>query len=140
VGAVGYGVFNVYEVGRSSAKFDSNKMIRAEEELPLPVIPIDLYQYPTYVQFKFPLSLATIWITPTQKENKWQQMILKSLHIFNINNICQSIAHRDSTICIVSDGGVHNYQSNYGVVIAAQCSQQLARAMGKIYSITFHDS
>jgi hypothetical protein len=30
VGTVGYGVFNMYKVGRSSAKFNSDEMIRAE--------------------------------------------------------------------------------------------------------------
>jgi ribonuclease HI len=139
VEAVGYGVFDAFEVGRSSAKFDIEEMIRAEEELPLAVIPIDVYRYPTYELFKFTLPPATIWTSPIQNVDKWQHTILKNLHIFNISNIRQSLEDADSAIYIASDGGVHNYQSNYGVVIA-QGAQQLARAMGKIYSITFHES
>jgi hypothetical protein len=104
----------VFEVGRASAKFDSDGMIRAEEELPLAVIPIDLYQYPTYELFKFTFPPATNWTTPIQNENKWQQMILKNLHIFNIDNIRQSLEDVDATIYIVSDEGVHNYQRTMG--------------------------
>jgi hypothetical protein len=92
-----------------------------------------------YVLFKFTLPPATTSITPTKNENKWQHTILTNLHIFDIKNLCQSQADMDSTIRIVSDGGVHNYQRNY-VVVIAQSSQQLVRAMGKIYSITFHES
>jgi hypothetical protein len=76
---IGYGVFNAYDIGRSSAKFDSDNMIRAEEQLPLPVIPIDLYQYQTYVLFKFTPLPATKWTNPVQKEEKWKHNILKTL-------------------------------------------------------------
>jgi hypothetical protein len=40
---------------------------------------------------------------------------------------------------MVSDGGVHDYQSNYGVVIADD-ADTFAKNLGKIYSIQFHES
>jgi ribonuclease HI len=40
---------------------------------------------------------------------------------------------------IVSDGGVHDYNSNYGVVIASK-SNIVATNKGKIYSVPFHES
>jgi hypothetical protein len=100
VESVGYWVFKVYEIRRAGAKFDSDNMIGAEEELLLTVITIDLYQYPTYILFKLTLPLVTTWIIPTQNENKWQHKILKNLHIPDVNNLHQSLTDPDSTIYI----------------------------------------
>jgi hypothetical protein len=43
------------------------------------------------------------------------------------------------TTTAVSDGGVHNYESNFGVVIADQ-HKVITTNMGKLYSIDFYES
>jgi hypothetical protein len=42
-------------------------------------------------------------------------------------------------INIVSDGGVHQYHSNFGLVIASK-SRIVAQNLGQIYSVEFHKS
>jgi hypothetical protein len=42
-------------------------------------------------------------------------------------------------ITIVSDGGIHNYHSKFGFVIATK-STMVAKNKGQIYSIEFHES
>jgi hypothetical protein len=44
-----------------------------------------------------------------------------------------------SEIIIASDGGVHNYHGNFGVVIACK-SHSLLSNYGKLYSIEFYES
>jgi ribonuclease HI len=65
--------------------------------------------------------------------------MIKYLDIPKLPNLQQSIEDNDTTIYIVSDGGVHKYEGNYGVVIA-QGINILASTKGKIYSVEFHES
>jgi hypothetical protein len=51
----------------------------------------------------------------------------------------QALEDQESEINIVSDGGVHDYNSNFGAVIALK-STTLATNKGKIYSVAFHES
>jgi hypothetical protein len=64
---------------------------------------------------------------------------LRHLEILDTLKMKQSLKNKKIDTYIVSDGGVHNYQSNFGLVIASQ-SQVVATNKGKIYSIEFHKS
>jgi hypothetical protein len=46
---------------------------------------------------------------------------------------------KGAEINIVSDGGVHNYNSNFGMVIAIKL-KAVAMNIGKTYSVAFHKS
>jgi hypothetical protein len=50
------------------------------------------------------------------------------------NIFMYDLDNKDITINIVSDGGVHSYQSNFGIVIATK-SKIVAQNMGQIYSV-----
>jgi hypothetical protein len=49
------------------------------------------------------------------------------------------MADPKTEVNILPDGGVHDYNSNYGVVIASKWTT-VATSKGKIYSIRFHQS
>jgi hypothetical protein len=51
----------------------------------------------------------------------------------------QALEDCESEINIISDGGVDDYNSNFGAVIALK-STTLAMNKGKIYSVAFHES
>jgi hypothetical protein len=108
-------------------------------ELPEKVVPVDKYDYQELVFVKFALPTGTINSTKTKTENKWRHDILGNIIVEDETELRRVMADPISVLNIVSDGGVHTYQSNYGLVIA-QKLYSLATNMGKIYSMPFHKS
>jgi hypothetical protein len=102
-------------------------------------IPVDLYQYPESTLAKFDMVTTIQHDNPPNKICKWRHDILQYLRIIDITNLKQSLENKKIPTNVVSDGGIHHYQSNFGVVIAAK-SDVVATNKGKIYSIEFHES
>jgi hypothetical protein len=71
--------------------------------------------------------------------NMWKQHMIRHIQVPDQHNIKQVLEDPDSSIYLVSDGGVHNYNGNYGVVLA-QSATILATTMGKRYIVEFHES
>jgi hypothetical protein len=69
----------------------------------------------------------------------WQNNILKKLRMLDITQFRAAILDKEKTLYIVSDGGVHNHQSNFGATITAS-SSPLAHTNGKIYRMNFYES
>jgi hypothetical protein len=55
-----------------------------------------------------------------------------------MTRLYDDIDNNDIPINIVSDGGVHKYHSNFGLVIASK-SRIVAQNLGQIYSVEFHE-
>jgi hypothetical protein len=131
--------YKAFNISRTSARYDPSTLGEIESLLPGEVVPIDMHEYPESVLVKFALPLENQILIQPQQESKWQQEILTNLIIEDETELRQKLEDPLSTVHIVSDGGVHNYQSNFGLVIANK-SYSLATNMGKIYSVPFHES
>jgi hypothetical protein len=59
--------------------------------------------------------------------------------IIDMMKFNKDLHNEDITINIVSNGGVHQYHSNFGLVIATK-SKIVAQNMGQICSVEFHES
>jgi hypothetical protein len=79
---------------------------------------VDFYEYPESIFFKFALPTIPMKVTPQNNEMKWRKEILHHLKIEDLPRLQQAMMDPEIDINIVSDGGVHDYNSNYGVVIA----------------------
>jgi hypothetical protein len=83
-----------------------------------------------------PYILAAHQTNSTSEYPNMTKNILKRLKILDIMQLQLEIADKDKKLYIVSDGGVYNYQSNFGAVIAALLSP-LAQTYGKITALIF---
>jgi hypothetical protein len=135
----GYDKFVAYNIGRSSASYDPNQLSQRTSELPQEVIPIDTYKYPESVVINFTNTQPHISKYQSLDNQKWKKQFVRHLSIADLINLRQALEDEESSICIVSDGGVHNYHGNYGVVMA-QSTNILAKTMGKLYSVEFNES
>jgi hypothetical protein len=130
--------YKTFEKSRTRGRFHNYDPIELTK-VPKEAIPVDIFNQPESSMFHYcTMELQQIY-QRLDDCNKWRQEILKNLIIEDEHELKTSLSDPVSTVNIVSDGGVHNYQSNYGVVIAIK-SYSLATNMGKIYSVTFHES
>jgi hypothetical protein len=83
-------------------------------------------------QFCQPVS-----IPPTLPQ--WQNIIVQHTELCDQELLQLVVEDATSDITIVSDGGVHNYHGNFGLVIAHK-STSLAVNYGQLYSIEFYES
>jgi hypothetical protein len=127
-----------YDIGRTSARFDPNQSSSMLTILPADSIPVDIYLYPISTLVKFDI-VATNQQNPTKDASKWGCNILRHFKILDITKLRSSLENKNIETNIASDGGVHNYQSIFGLVITSK-SDVVATNKGKIYSIKFHES
>jgi hypothetical protein len=69
----------------------------------------------------------------------WTDPFLENSIITDIQKTKDLLAQVDSNIYIVSDGGVHNYEGTFGVVIS-DGTNPLIKNYGKLYSLDFYES
>jgi hypothetical protein len=77
--------------------------------------------------------------SPPINATKWREEILQHFQVLDMTKFYKDLDNKDITINIVSDGGVHDYHSNFGFVIATK-STIVTQNMGQIYSVEFHES
>jgi hypothetical protein len=70
--------------------------------------------------------------------NQWREAIIQHVCILNKAALTEEFAS-SYLITIVSDGGAHHYEGNFGLAIADN-SKVLVTNMGKLYSIDFYES
>jgi hypothetical protein len=90
------------------------------------------------VFFKFALPNQPLNVPPAIDTTKWKKAILQLLQIEDLQRLQQALEFKETEVNIVSDGGVHDYNSNFGLVIAVK-SRIVATNKGKIYSVEFHE-
>jgi ribonuclease HI len=134
-----YNKHQAFEVRRTSGRYYPNQVKVNGCNLPKGVIPADFYEYHDSVLFKYAASNPTIKEQKQLYHAKWSNEILHHLIIEDMPTLQQALLDPKGKVNIVSDGGVHDYNSNYGVVIAFK-SSIVATNKGKIYSVPFHES
>jgi hypothetical protein len=77
--------------------------------------------------------------TPKYDYCKWRHELLRNLLIDDMTMLQKALEEKAMTMNIVSDGGVHDYNGNFGMVKAVK-SKIVATNKGKMYSIAFHES
>jgi hypothetical protein len=107
--------------------------------LPLDTVPVDIYNNPESIIFKFTPTTDRLSIPPPKDKTCWKQEILKHLQIFDMTQFYTDLGNKDIAINIVSDDGVHNYHSNFGLVVATK-PRIVAKNKGQIYGVEFHES
>ena len=108
--------------------------------MPLDCIPADIYSTTNIQTVKFNSSI-TINNQHTEKTEKidWQTSMLTNLQVIQDDRI-HIVAQDDaSPIYIISDGGVHNYEGIFGVMISDGLSP-IASNKGKLYSVDFFET
>jgi ribonuclease HI len=122
-----------------NARYNPDHPIDTVTTLPVDSVPADLYQYNDSVFFKFHIIKEQLSRETPVEDIQWKWEILRHLQILNMTTLLHDLDNKLIPINIVSDGGVHDYHSNYGVVIASK-SRIIAQNMGQIYSVEFHES
>ena len=90
------------------------------------------------VKFSSNSSSNNIIISQDSVE-EWSDPMTTNLNIINEDRV-KAIAQDDSVpLYIISDGGVHNYEGNFGVIIS-DGSSPIASTNGKLYSVDFFES
>jgi hypothetical protein len=121
-----------------SARYNPNQPTSTTTKISVDSIPTDLYQYPEWTPAKLDSKTLQI-INPIKVTSKWRSKILRNLKILDIIKLKASLENKKGDTNVVSDGGIYNYQSNFGLVIATK-SKVLVMNKGKIYSNEFHES
>jgi hypothetical protein len=104
--------------------------------LPEECILADLTITNTYTKLQYSVPSTRYSKTkPISINQQWQELILRHIHITDKNAVQLAFSSHLPTTA-VSDGGVHNYESNFGLVIADQ-HKVITTNMGKLYSIDF---
>jgi hypothetical protein len=134
-----YTSYDATEIGRTSARFGPTQPSLIVTKMPSEFIPTDLYQYPESTLAKFDTVTTIPQGKPPNEPCKWRNDILQHLRIIDVTKLKQRLESTKIPTNVVSDGGVHHYQSNFGLVTAAK-SDMVATNRGKIYSIEFHES
>jgi hypothetical protein len=135
-----YHSYAAFDICRRSARYNPQSPYIESTTLPGDTIPIDIYKYTESIFFKF----APITDKPTIQQqpkdtSRWKREILQHLQVLDMTPLYNDLGNKDIQINIVSDGGVHNYHRNFGLVIATK-SRILAQNKGQIYSVEFHES
>jgi Reverse transcriptase (RNA-dependent DNA polymerase) len=128
------------ETSRTSATFSQEPSGDSLTTIPEDCIPADLYiaGNTAYVKFGEPPPMRRHReLTPTG--NEWKANMLHHLKIVDEAAIIKMFNQVEPPLFIVSDGGVHSYQSNFGVILA-EGTLPLATSMGKIYSVELYES
>jgi ribonuclease HI len=137
-----YTSYEATEMGRTSARLDTNQPSLTVTKMPTDSIPADLYQCPESTLEKFDMVTTIQHGNPPNELCKWRHDIFTHLQILDIRKLKQSLENKNIPTKVVSNGGgglVHHYQSKFGLVIAAKYNV-VARNKSKIYSIEFHES
>jgi hypothetical protein len=103
------------------------------------VVPVDLYTYNDSIFVKFQIVKEQLGREIPVKDIQWKWEILRHLLILDNTTVIQDLDNKLIPINIVSDGGVHDYHSNYRLVIASKL-RIITQNMGQIYSVEFHES
>jgi hypothetical protein len=134
-----YNRHQTFELKRTSGRYNPNQVKETVKTLPTDAIPADFYVHPESIFFKVALPTTPL-IRPTPYNyRQWRNEILKHLIVEDQFLLESTFKDKESEINIVSDGGVHDYNSNLGMVIAVK-SKIMAANKGKIYSVAFHES
>jgi hypothetical protein len=107
--------------------------------MPKGVSPVDIYNRSGLVHFNFSAFNTEMIIRPPLEMTQWHRDILQNLQVEDLDILQYALSNQKTEINVVSDGGVHNYQSNYRVIIAAK-SATIATNKNNIYSVDFHES
>jgi hypothetical protein len=134
-----YHSHQTFDIKRTSGRYHPNRIKAEATNLPLDAIPADFYEYPESIFFEFALPTPQTTNIAPNEDQQWSAELLQHLIIEDLQQLQTAIEDKESELNIVSDGGVHDYNSNFGMVIALK-SMTLATNKGKIYSITFHES
>jgi hypothetical protein len=134
-----YQSYKSFDICRRSARYDPQSKSIITKHLPLDTVPVDLYKYTESVFFKFAPTTDKLSAQPPKGKSRWKREILQHLQIFDMTQFFTDLGNKEAAINIVSDGGVHNNHSNFGLVIATK-SRIIAQNKGQIYSIEFHES
>jgi hypothetical protein len=72
-------------------------------------------------------------------KTKWNNPFVKNTLLHDMQNIKALLLDLEKPITIVSDGGVHNYQGTFGLVIS-EGVRPLVKNKGKLYNVDFFES
>jgi hypothetical protein len=109
------------------------------KNLPIDAIPTDIrttnQSYMIDIRMP-PIFCCTINIVPEIPQ--WQSVILKNTEVYD-QALFQKVVEDNADITMVSEGGMYNYQGNFGLVVAHK-NTSLVGNYGKRYSIEFYKS
>lgn len=128
-----------FDICRRSARYDPAANPTTTPTLPDDVVPVDIQKNNESICFHFQITNEKIKAAQPSDENKWRRVILQHLQVLDMTSFYNDLHNDNITINIVSDGGVHQYHSNFGLVIASK-SRIVAQNLGQIYSVEFHES
>jgi hypothetical protein len=129
---------SVKDIRRGSANID-REIETPVLLIPADCIPADLYFLANTTQVKYGESQNSHPPKPIYPNlRQWRSNILHRIHIDYPQLLASSIENKEPLL-VVSDGGVHEYHSNFGATIAAT-QLPLAYTYGKLYSIELYES
>jgi hypothetical protein len=112
--------YTAFDINRRSGKYNPKDPFKIKKQLPKGVTPVDIYNRLGLVHFNFTVFNKEMIVEPPPAMIQWHRDILQNLQVEAIDILQHTLSDQKTEINIVSDGGVHNYQSNYGLIIAAK--------------------
>jgi hypothetical protein len=128
---VSYNSYKTFDISRTSGGFYERNSTE-QAEVSEGAVPADIFNQTESVTFQYSSIAPKPFYHQQEDYSQWSTEILRNLIIEDKQELRNSLTDPISRVNIVSDGGIHNYQSNYGLVLAIK-SYSLATNMRKKY-------
>jgi ribonuclease HI len=120
-----------------------NSAVRIVKEIPQDCIPADVHKNNAHYIVKMcrgPRKTINRSVNNINNDYRWEENLHRNLTLRkNIDEIERSLLVERPKVCIITDGGAHEYSGTFGVVIMQQ-DEIIATNNGKLYSPEFYET